>query len=340
MSKCHIVLLTGGFKELYLLTKGSTQATRRRLLDNLAALPSSSTSPPSSSPVQPTASGALSAFTMPRNILSPSPAPAPAPAPSSIASAPAVPPTKTRSPHGTDATPAKKKEDFKWIYVVALPVAALLVTVVVCVLLVTQKKTASAIKPWKSGISGQLQKAFVTGIHTNCLFLLLFFSVNNSHHRAFAFSYIILTSICYFGFQGVPKLSRAELVGACEDFSNIVTSYQHFSVYKGTLSDGVEIAVCSTTVTSAKDWSKRAEIQFRKKVLSYFFSNLSIDSAYMTWIVPSRINPTQFIFNYVLSKLHTVSLHLSYLKSPAIYILVHVFSLYWSIYCAPKTLNL
>lgn len=75
-----------------------------------------------------------------------------------------------------------------------------------------------------------------------------------------------LTRISYFGLQGVPKLCRAELVGACEDFSNIVTSFQHFSVYKGTLSDGVEIAVCSTNVTSSKDWSKIAETQFRKKV--------------------------------------------------------------------------
>ncbi|KAJ1688397.1 hypothetical protein LUZ63_019787 [Rhynchospora breviuscula] len=219
----HGVNLQGGFKELYLTTKGMPRSTRRRLLDNLAALPSSSTGTPSSSPVQPAGSGALPAFTSPRNIQSP----APTPAPLTTVAAPQVATTKPHSPDVIEPTPAKKKEAIKWIYVVVLPVAALLVTVVVCVLLVTHKKTTSTVKPWKTGISGQLQKAFVTG---------------------------------------VPKLSRAELVGACEDFSNIVTSYQHFSVYKGTLSNGVEIAVCSTTVTSAKYWSKRAETQFRKKI--------------------------------------------------------------------------
>ncbi|XP_078168135.1 inactive receptor-like serine/threonine-protein kinase At2g40270 [Carex rostrata] len=217
--------LQGGFKELYLLTKGSAHATRRRLLDNLAALPSSSTNPPGSSPVRLTGSGTFAAFTIPRNLQSPTPAPAPAPL--TTVAAPEVGTRKPSSPDVIDPTPAKKKAAFKWIYVVAFPAAALLVTVVACVLLVTRKKTGSPIKPWKSGISGQLQKAFVTG---------------------------------------VPKLCRAELVGACEDFSNIVTSFQHFSVYKGTLSDGVEIAVCSTNVTSSKDWSKIAETQFRKKI--------------------------------------------------------------------------
>ncbi|URD71891.1 LRR receptor-like serine threonine-protein kinase [Musa troglodytarum] len=43
---------------------------------------------------------------------------------------------------------------------------------------------------------------------------------------------------------GVPKLKGSELEAACEDFSNIVVSHQEFTVYKGTLSSGVEIAAC------------------------------------------------------------------------------------------------
>jgi hypothetical protein len=155
-----VFLLTAGFKELYLLNKGNAQATRRQLLDNLAALPSTSTNSLGSSPVLLAASGTLSAFTIPRNIQSPAPAPAPHG-------------TKPQSPDVNPSTPAKTKQDFKWIYVVALPVLALLLTVVAFVLLVTQEKTRSAIKPWKSGISGQLQKAFVTGMRANCLFLHL-----------------------------------------------------------------------------------------------------------------------------------------------------------------------
>ncbi|KAK1428650.1 hypothetical protein QVD17_17489 [Tagetes erecta] len=83
------------------------------------------------------------------------------------------------------------------------------------------------VKPWATGLSGQLQKAFTTG---------------------------------------VPSLQRVELVTACEDFSNIIGSMLDGTVYKGTLSSGVEIAVTSTAITSAKDWNKKLETQFRNKI--------------------------------------------------------------------------
>ncbi|CAK9164174.1 unnamed protein product [Ilex paraguariensis] len=83
------------------------------------------------------------------------------------------------------------------------------------------------VKPWVTGLSGQLQKAFVTG---------------------------------------VPKLQRSELETACEDFSNIIASLSDGTVYKGTLSSGVEIAVTATAVKSAEDWPKNLESQFRNKI--------------------------------------------------------------------------
>ncbi|KAJ6822553.1 protein MALE DISCOVERER 1-like [Iris pallida] len=83
------------------------------------------------------------------------------------------------------------------------------------------------VRPWATGLSGQLQKAFVTG---------------------------------------VPALRRSEVETACEDFSNIIGSLSDCNVYKGTLSSGVEIAVVSTVITSAKDWSKQSESQFRMKI--------------------------------------------------------------------------
>ncbi|CAK7330493.1 unnamed protein product [Dovyalis caffra] len=83
------------------------------------------------------------------------------------------------------------------------------------------------VRPWATGLSGQLQKAFVTG---------------------------------------VPKLKRSELEAACEDFSNIIGSFSDGTVYKGTLSSGVEIAVTSTAVRSREDWLKNLEAQFRKKI--------------------------------------------------------------------------
>jgi len=65
----------------------------------------------------------------------------------------------------------------------------------------------------------------------------------------------------------VPKLKRSELEAACEDFSNVIGTSSIGTVYKGTLSNGVEIAVASVAVKSSKHWSKTLEAQFRKKVL-------------------------------------------------------------------------
>uniref|UniRef100_A0ACD5WYU0 Uncharacterized protein n=1 Tax=Avena sativa TaxID=4498 RepID=A0ACD5WYU0_AVESA len=92
-----------------------------------------------------------------------------------------------------------------------------------------QAKKAGTVKPWVTGLSGQLQKAFVTG---------------------------------------VPTLKRSEMETASEDFSNIIGSTSSCMMYKGTLSSGVEIAIASSLITSAKDWSKECESQYRKKITS------------------------------------------------------------------------
>ncbi|EPS64530.1 hypothetical protein M569_10249, partial [Genlisea aurea] len=98
-------------------------------------------------------------------------------------------------------------------------------------LFVLRSRTTRNLGPWKTGLSGQLRKAFVTG---------------------------------------VPKLNRDELETACEDFSNIIFTRDGVAIlYKGTLSNGVEIAVVSTAIASLKEWSNRAELAFRKKVSYY-----------------------------------------------------------------------
>ncbi|KAF2303112.1 hypothetical protein GH714_013860 [Hevea brasiliensis] len=75
---------------------------------------------------------------------------------------------------------------------------------------------------------------------------------------------------------GFPKLNRAELETACEDFSNIIDTLAGCIVYKGTLSSGVEIAVASSLVASSKDWSKNAEMSYRKKVYLFVVTELKI----------------------------------------------------------------
>ncbi|CAJ1938647.1 unnamed protein product [Sphenostylis stenocarpa] len=114
-----------------------------------------------------------------------------------------------------------------WKYTIIAAGLAVLFSVVLIMLLIWRKRAAKVIKPWKSGISGELQKAFITG---------------------------------------VPKLNLAELETACEDFSNIINSFEGCTIYKGTLSSGVEIAVHSTILTSASYWSKNMEMAYRKKI--------------------------------------------------------------------------
>ncbi|KAK1382171.1 Protein MALE DISCOVERER 2 like [Heracleum sosnowskyi] len=115
----------------------------------------------------------------------------------------------------------------KWKYVVGVLVAIFVVIVATIMFYVCRTQAVKNIKPWKSGLSGQLQKAFVTG---------------------------------------VPKLNLHELETACEDFSNIIETHESCTVYKGILTSGVEISVTSTTITSCKEWSKRSEIGYRKQI--------------------------------------------------------------------------
>ncbi|CAI9755180.1 unnamed protein product [Fraxinus pennsylvanica] len=125
-------------------------------------------------------------------------------------------------------SPAGEKSGNSWKYIIGISSAVFLLIIVAAVFVICRSKVVQTIRPWKTGLSGQLQKAFVTG---------------------------------------VPKLNRDELETACEDFSNIINTYENIAtVYKGTLSSGVEIAVVTTAISSLKDWSKRCELTFRKKI--------------------------------------------------------------------------
>ncbi|XP_024368447.1 protein MALE DISCOVERER 1 [Physcomitrium patens] len=88
------------------------------------------------------------------------------------------------------------------------------------------KRRSTAVRPWKQGMSGQLQRVFGTE---------------------------------------APLLRREEVEVACEDFSNIIGSSSDNIVYKGTLSNGTEIAATSMRV-SIENWSTQKELSFRRKV--------------------------------------------------------------------------
>nr|XP_024396494.1 probable inactive receptor-like protein kinase At3g56050 [Physcomitrium patens]XP_024396503.1 probable inactive receptor-like protein kinase At3g56050 [Physcomitrium patens] len=88
------------------------------------------------------------------------------------------------------------------------------------------KRRSTAVSPWKQGMSGQLQRMFDTE---------------------------------------ASLLRREEVEVACEDFSNIIGSSLDNIVYKGTLSNGTEIAATSMRV-SVENWSSQKELSFRRKV--------------------------------------------------------------------------
>ena len=197
---------------------------RRRLLaqaSNLPAAPVTGTEPTGQVIALPTtrSSGAFPA--VPKDKRKNPPPPAPAPAPASQPS----PESHEASKH--DGQSSQKSNSNMWKYLTIAFSVLILLLVLIAMVFMCRTQVAKTVGPWKTGLSGQLQKAFITG---------------------------------------VPKLNRPELETACEDFSNIISTIEGCIVYKGTLSSGVEIAVASTTMSSLKDWSKHAENAYRKKI--------------------------------------------------------------------------
>ncbi|XP_019192423.1 PREDICTED: probable inactive receptor-like protein kinase At3g56050 isoform X2 [Ipomoea nil] len=161
---------------------------------------------------------------------SPSPAPSPSMVPR-LAPPPAVSITPSSVPapaEGPSVSSGHFSGKHHRVLIVSVAIGgSVLVVALFIVIVFSQKNKMAVVRPWATGLSGQLQRAFVTG---------------------------------------VPKLKRQELETACEDFSNVIGSSSVCTLYKGTLSSGVEIAVMSLTFVSAKDWSRDHEAQFRKKI--------------------------------------------------------------------------
>ncbi|KAL0692951.1 hypothetical protein Bca4012_060131 [Brassica carinata] len=208
------------------IENGTSIFKRRELLEgtsNLAAMPAPDA--PSPSPqiianVFPRSSGSFPALSTAKKRIPP-------------LIPPALPPTDENNNISSD--PPRQFEDEEtngstkdvWLYVVIGVAALVAVLIVIAVIFFFRKKAVKSIGPWKTGLSGQLQKAFVTG---------------------------------------VPKLNRSELETACEDFSNIIETYDGYTVYKGTLSSGVEIGVASTAILERREWSRAMEMTYRRKI--------------------------------------------------------------------------
>lgn len=66
--------------------------------------------------------------------------------------------------------------------------------------------------------------------------------------------------------EGITIFRWSELEKACEGFSNVIGTLPGFTLYKGTLPCGAEIAVVSTTVAYVGGWSTIAQAHFMNKV--------------------------------------------------------------------------
>ncbi|OWM73459.1 hypothetical protein CDL15_Pgr026558 [Punica granatum] len=168
----------------------------------------------------------------------------------SPSSSPSTSPTASPSPtRPSSPLPSPQASKTKKVLLIGASVggSALLFLIILGVYFYRRDK-GTMVKPWATGLRGQLQKAYVadmTPIHI----------------------------------AGVLKLKRSELEIACEDFSNVVRTSSMGTIYKGTLSSGVEIAVASVAAKSANDWSKDLQAQFRKKVFGLFFQqNFKIEN--------------------------------------------------------------
>ncbi|KHG10502.1 hypothetical protein F383_04578 [Gossypium arboreum] len=226
--------------------RGSRPSVPPSLAHNHVSLPSTSPSPsplspflsPLGAPFLPPSASPSSDFITPP---SPSPSLSPAVAPTPALPLPAEPPVFISEPPQSHSAPANSpastpsqiedersdSEHHMVIMLIASIGGSLFVLVLVLGIFLFRSSKVVTVKPWATGLSGQLRKAFVTG---------------------------------------VPKLKRSELEAACEDFSNIIGTFSDGTVYKGTLSSGVEIAVTSTAVASREDWSKNLETHFRNKI--------------------------------------------------------------------------
>ncbi|KAJ1414135.1 Serine-threonine/tyrosine-protein kinase, catalytic domain [Sesbania bispinosa] len=221
---CH-VLPSSNELEIIQNAPNLVNSARRKLLDqtsNMAAAPYSGgpTIEFSSVPIT-VSSGSFPAVPDANKKQNQSPAPLPSPPDPPHGASDG---NQTSQQHSANGSGASRK---LWKYIIISIAVVVLVIVIIILLCIWRKRAAKIISPWKTGISGQLQKAFITG---------------------------------------VPNLNRAELETACEDFSNIVINFDACTIYKGTLSSGVEIAVVSTLITSSQDWSKSMEMNYRKKI--------------------------------------------------------------------------
>jgi hypothetical protein len=144
---------------------------RRRLLEhssNLAAAPAGGGSSSGEIIALPTtrSSGSFPAVPKKRKKEPPPPAPPSLPADSNSSKPDGLP---IQSPDGFSGAPANQQQSSggtsgnTWKYIIGVAGVVVLIIVSAAVFCVLRSQAVTSIGPWKTGLSGQLQKAFITG---------------------------------------------------------------------------------------------------------------------------------------------------------------------------------
>lgn len=134
------------------------KVVRRRLAVETRNRPAA---PGASSPVAQVSVPPIPSGSFPAVPYRPKPAPSSSPVPPSPSISPLIPhPQPTPIP--PNSVPSDKNSA-TWLYILITPVAALLLAVGTCMFIVYRSNGPTTIGPWRTGLSGQLQKAFVTG---------------------------------------------------------------------------------------------------------------------------------------------------------------------------------
>lgn len=144
---------------------------RRRLLEqssNLAAAPASDGSSPSGPIIAlPTmrSSGAFPAVPNEKKKKSPPPAPQPSPAHPNSSNSNRHPVHSPGSPGNTDNQKPSNSgtSGNTWKYIIISAGVAVLLILAAAIFCMFRSQAVATIGPWKTGLSGQLQKAFITG---------------------------------------------------------------------------------------------------------------------------------------------------------------------------------
>lgn len=159
-----------GSSELYAVQSGQKFVTfaRRKLLEqasNLPAVPANVEPPSAQIIVLPMtrSSGAFPA--VPKNKGKPSPGPSPAAPPMHDTLDPEGQASKHANgfPLKPTEQPSDGSSENLWKYIIIVGGVAVLLTVAAVMLCMCRSKAVTTIRPWKTGLSGQLQKAFITG---------------------------------------------------------------------------------------------------------------------------------------------------------------------------------